>query len=130
MTLDAICKISFGVEMGSLAPSLPTIPFAKAFETTNEIVTARFVDPLWKLKRFLNVSSEATVVQSAKEIDDFVYNVICTRRIELKELQQSQNGDHLAHSKVAHSKVHYLCDIEIFTFLSTSSIHLSRLIFL
>ncbi|CAM6059923.1 unnamed protein product [Sphagnum tenellum] len=91
MTLDAICKISFGVEMGSLAPSLPTIPFAKAFETTNEIVTARFVDPLWKLKRFLNVSSEATVLQSAKEIDDFVYNVIRTRRIELKELQQSQN---------------------------------------
>ncbi|CAK9237866.1 unnamed protein product [Sphagnum troendelagicum] len=74
MTLDAICKISFGVEMGPFAPSLPTIPFAKAFKTTNEIVTACFVDPLWKLKRFLNVSSEATVVQSAKEIDDFVYN--------------------------------------------------------
>ncbi|KAH8952949.1 hypothetical protein BDL97_09G111900 [Sphagnum fallax] len=100
MTLDAICKISFGVEMGSLAPSLPTIPFAKAFKTTNEIVTTRFVDPLWKLKQFLNVSSEATVVQSAEEIDDFVYNVIHTRRSELNELQQSQNGDHLAHSKV------------------------------
>ncbi len=120
MTLDAICKISFGVEMGSLAPSLPTIRFAKALETTNEIVTTRFVDPLWKLKQFLNVSSEATVVQSAKEIDDFVYNVIRTRRIELKELQQSQNGDH-----VAHSKVHYLCNIEISTFLFASSIHLS-----
>jgi hypothetical protein len=117
MTLDAICKISFGVEMGSLAPSLPTIPFAKAFKTTKEIVTTRFVDPLWKLKQFLNVSSEATVVQSAKEIDDFVYNVIRTRRSELKELQQSQNGDHLAHSKV-----HYLCNIEISTFLFASRI--------
>jgi hypothetical protein len=66
------------------------------------------------------VSSEATVVQSAKEIDDFVYNVIRTRRIELKELQQSPNGDHLAHSKV-----HYLCNIEISTFLLASSIHVS-----
>jgi hypothetical protein len=120
MTLDAICKISFGVEMGPLTPSLPTILFAKAFETTNEIVTALFVDPLWKLKQVLNVSSEATVVQCAKEIDDLVYSVIRTRRIELKELHQSQNGDHLAHSKV-----HYLCNIEISTFLFASSIRLS-----
>jgi len=89
LTMDSICKISFGIEMGALEPSLPDIPFAKAFETTNEIVSHRFMDPWWKLKRFFKVGTEATVVKSAKEADDFTYNVIRTRRAELAAARRS-----------------------------------------
>ncbi|KAH8942501.1 hypothetical protein BDL97_14G103200 [Sphagnum fallax] len=89
LTMDSICKISFGIEMGALEPSLPDIPFAKAFETTNEIVSHRFMDPWWKLKRFFKVGTEATVVKSAKEVDDFTYNVIRTRRAELAAARRS-----------------------------------------
>jgi cytochrome P450 len=90
LTLDSICKTGFGIEMGTLEPSLPDIPFAKAFETTNEIVSHRFMDPWWKLKRFFQVGTQATVVQSTKEVDDFAYNVIRTGRAELAAARRSQ----------------------------------------
>ena len=32
MTLDSICKVGFGVEIGTLAPNLPDNHFAKAFD--------------------------------------------------------------------------------------------------
>lgn len=41
MTLDSICKVGFGVEIGTLAPNLPDNQFAKAFDTANIIVTYR-----------------------------------------------------------------------------------------
>jgi hypothetical protein len=66
MTLDSICKVGFGVEIGTLSPDLPENSFAQAFDATNIIVTLRFIDPLWRLKRFLHVGSEALLEQSIK----------------------------------------------------------------
>lgn len=85
MTLDSICKVGFGVEIGSLAPNLPENRFAKAFDTANIIVTLRFIDPLWKIKRFFNLGSEALLDKSIKIIDDFTYSVIATRKKEIEE---------------------------------------------
>ncbi|XP_071706679.1 cytochrome P450 704B1 [Rutidosis leptorrhynchoides] len=85
MTLDSICKVGFGVEIGTLAPNLPDNQFAKAFDAANIIVTLRFIDPLWKIKKFIRVGSEAVLDQSIKIIDDFTYSVIATRK---KEIQQ------------------------------------------
>ncbi|XVF85902.1 hypothetical protein PTKIN_Ptkin17bG0155200 [Pterospermum kingtungense] len=89
MTLDSICKVGFGVEIGTLAPNLPDNSFAKAFDTANIIVTLRFIDPLWKLKRFLSVGSEALLGKSIKAIDEFTYNVIKKRKAEIKETKES-----------------------------------------
>ena len=50
MTLDSICKVGFGVEIGTLAPNLPDNHFAQSFDNANIIVTLRFIDPLWKNK--------------------------------------------------------------------------------
>ncbi|KAK7851926.1 cytochrome p450 704b1 [Quercus suber] len=50
MTLDSICKVRFGVEIGTLGPNLPDNHFAQAFDNANIIVTLRFIDPLWKNK--------------------------------------------------------------------------------
>ncbi|KAM1960751.1 hypothetical protein FF2_020796 [Malus domestica] len=92
MTLDSICKVGFGVEIGTLAPNLPDNHFAKAFDTANIIVTLRFIDPLWRIKRYLNVGSEALLDKSIKTIDNFTYSVIQRRKAEIKESQQSSEN--------------------------------------
>uniref|UniRef100_A0A9I9CUG8 Cytochrome P450 704B1 n=1 Tax=Cucumis melo TaxID=3656 RepID=A0A9I9CUG8_CUCME len=99
MTLDSICKVGFGVEIGSLAPNLPENKFAKAFDTANMIVTLRFIDPLWKIKRFLNLGSEALLDKSIKIIDDFTYSVIATRK---KEIQEAQTTPTEPNNKIKH----------------------------
>jgi len=81
-TMDSIFKVTFGYEVGTLAPELPDTPFAGAFATTNEIASSRFMNPFWKLQRVLNVGSEATVAKSAKVVDDFIYGVIKARKTE------------------------------------------------
>lgn len=89
MTLDSICKVGFGVEIGSLAPNLPDNRFAQAFDTANIIVTLRFIDPLWKIKKFLNMGSEAQLDRSINIIDQFTYSVIRTRKAEIEEAKKN-----------------------------------------
>lgn len=97
MTLDSICKVGFGVEIGTLAPNLPENSFAQAFDTANIIVTLRFIDPLWKIKKFLNLGSEALLDKSIKTIDDFTYSVIKRRKAEIEEARNSnKNNDKVA----------------------------------
>jgi len=83
-TLDGICKVGLGVEVGTLSPSLPAVPFATHLDNANEAVMYRFFDPLWRLKQQLNVGYEAVLAHSVKVVDDFTYNVIRTRRAELQ----------------------------------------------
>ncbi|KAH9761804.1 cytochrome P450 704B1 [Citrus sinensis] len=92
MTLDSICKVGFGVEIGTLAPNLPDNRFAQAFDTANIIVTLRFIDPLWKIKRFLHLGSEALLDKSIKVIDDFTYSVIKRRKAEIQEARETSDG--------------------------------------
>ncbi|GAU39402.1 hypothetical protein TSUD_323500, partial [Trifolium subterraneum] len=89
MTLDSICKVGFGVEIGTLNPNSPNNNFAKAFDTANIIVTLRFIDPLWKIKKILNLGSEAQLEKSMKIIDDFTYSVIRTRKAEIDDAKKS-----------------------------------------
>lgn len=90
--MDSICKVGFGVEIGTLAPNLPENRFAKAFDAANIIVTLRFIDPLWKIKKFLNVGSEAILDQSIRTIDDFTYAVIRKRKAEIEETQKTEKS--------------------------------------
>ncbi|CAI0405967.1 unnamed protein product [Linum tenue] len=90
MTLDSICKVGFGVEIGTLAPDLPENQFAQAFDTANIIVTLRFIDPLWRIKKLFNAGSEALLDKSIKIINDFTYSVIRRRKAELEEAQMRQ----------------------------------------
>lgn len=90
MTLDSICKVGFGVEIGTLAPNLSENQFAKAFDSANITVTLRFIDPLWKMKKFLNVGSEAVLDHDIKIVDDFTYSVIRRRKAEIEELKDEK----------------------------------------
>uniref|UniRef100_A0A453E168 Cytochrome P450 n=1 Tax=Aegilops tauschii subsp. strangulata TaxID=200361 RepID=A0A453E168_AEGTS len=78
-TLDSIFKIGFGVNLGALSRSNSNqegAAFARAFDDASEQVLYRFLDPLWKAKRLLNILSEAAMKRSVRTIDDFVYAVI------------------------------------------------------
>lgn len=82
--LDSIFKVGFGVELNCLEGSNQEgNAFIKAFDDSNALVYWRYVDPLWTLKRFLNIGSEASLKKSIKVMDDFVYNLIRTKRKQL-----------------------------------------------
>ncbi|KAH9295605.1 hypothetical protein KI387_039193 [Taxus chinensis] len=89
MTLDSICKVGFGVEIGTLSLQMPDNPFASAFDTANIVVTLRFIDPLWRIKRFLRIGSEALLNQSIQTIDQFTYSMIHKRKTEIKQAKAS-----------------------------------------
>lgn len=99
-TLEGICKVGFGVEIGTLSESLPAVPFATNFDNANEAVTYRFFDPFWPLKQMFNIGNEAVLSRSVKVVDDFTYKVIKIRRAEM-DLATSEG----------HDKVCYLAEI-------------------
>ena len=63
--------------------------FMKAFDESNALIYWRYVDPFWRLKRFLNIGCEATLKRNVKIIDDFVHGVIKTRKAQLALQQES-----------------------------------------
>ncbi|KAI9182468.1 hypothetical protein LWI28_025683 [Acer negundo] len=90
-TLDSIFKVGFGVDLNCLdGSSKEGTEFMKAFDDSNALVYRRYVDPFWKLKRFLNIGTEASLKNNIKIIDDFVHKLISTKRNQLN-LQQYSN---------------------------------------
>ncbi|KAF3512178.1 hypothetical protein F2Q69_00002306 [Brassica cretica] len=62
----------------------------EGFDEGNVATSLRLIDPLWKLKRFLNIGSQARLKKSIATIDKFVYRLITTKR---KELGREQNTE-------------------------------------
>ncbi|GAV75694.1 p450 domain-containing protein [Cephalotus follicularis] len=90
-SLDSIFKVGFGVDLNCLnGSSKEGTEFMKAFDDSNALVYWRFVDPTWKLKKFLNIGSEASLNKNIEVIDDFVYELISTKR-KLISLQRDCN---------------------------------------
>ncbi|XP_044491821.1 cytochrome P450 704C1-like [Mangifera indica] len=86
--LDSIFKVGFGVDLNCLdGSSKEGTEFMKAFDEANALVCWRYVDPFWKLKRFLNIGSEASLKNNLKVIDEFVNKLIITKR-NILTLQQ------------------------------------------
>jgi len=81
-TLDSVFKIVLGVELDSMCGTYEEgIRFSNAFDEASAITSYRYVDIFWKIKRFLNIGSEAVLRNNMKVIDEFVYKVI-TSKIE------------------------------------------------
>ncbi|KAI4354918.1 hypothetical protein L6164_003743 [Bauhinia variegata] len=90
--LDSIFKVGFGVELNCLeGSSKEGSEFMKAFDESNALVYWRYVDPFWKIKRFLNIGCEATLKKNLKLINDFVNAVIKTKR-EILAIQENSDG--------------------------------------
>ena len=76
-TLDSIFKVGFGVELDSMSgTNIEGNEFTAAFHDSSAAVLYRYVDAFWKIKKFLNIGSEAEIKRSVKIVDDYVYKLI------------------------------------------------------
>lgn len=104
-TLDSIFKVGFGVELNCLeGTSQEGSEFMKAFDESNALVYWRYVDPLWKIKRFLNIGSEAALKNNVKFIDHFVNRVIDSKRRNLAMHQHHNDKEDILSRFVMESK--------------------------
>ncbi|XP_030517155.1 cytochrome P450 704C1-like [Rhodamnia argentea] len=93
-TLDSIFKVGFGVELNCLeGSSKEGAVFMKAFDEASALTSWRFVDPSWKLKRFLNIGSEAHLRKNIKLIDNFVHQLIRTKKNQLAEQREHNDKE-------------------------------------
>uniref|UniRef100_A0A7N0V0P7 Cytochrome P450 704C1 n=1 Tax=Kalanchoe fedtschenkoi TaxID=63787 RepID=A0A7N0V0P7_KALFE len=89
-TLDSIFKVGFGVDLNCLGErDAESTAFSVAFDELNALVYRRYVDPIWKIKRALNVGSESLIKKHMKVIDDFAYGVIKAKRQQMKSMRES-----------------------------------------
>ncbi|XVF33465.1 hypothetical protein REPUB_Repub17cG0170600 [Reevesia pubescens] len=94
----SIIEVGFGIDINCMERlSDEGKIFMKAFDDANELVFTRFYYPFWKLKRFLNIGSEADFKKNVKLVDNFIYNVLSTKK-ELLALKPDSNvkGDILS----------------------------------
>ena len=80
-TLDSIFKVGFGIELHCLEGlSQEGTAFMKALDESTALTYFRYIDPFWKLKRIFNLGSEASLKKYVKVLDDFVHQVISSKR--------------------------------------------------
>ncbi|KAL7612032.1 cytochrome P450 704C1 [Lactuca sativa] len=90
-TLDAMFEVGFGFELDTISGSNEAgNRFMEAFDASNGLVYWRFVDLLWKVKRYLNIGSEATLKEKIKIIDNFVYELIRNKREQMKNEERDK----------------------------------------
>lgn len=89
-TLDSIFQVAFGSELDSMCGSNEEgKKFADAFDTSSALILWRYVDIFWRLKKFLNIGSEAQLRENTKILDEFVNKLINTR---IQHLQTSDDN--------------------------------------
>lgn len=89
-TLDSIFEVGLGVDLKCVEGSNEAASaFSKAFDDSNESIVWRHLDPFWKLKRFLNIGSEASLKKNIKLIHNFVEELIIKKREQLEILQEN-----------------------------------------
>ncbi|KAG6528128.1 cytochrome P450 704C1-like [Zingiber officinale] len=98
-TMDSIFRIGFGVELNCLDDSGQSQggnEFAKSFDAANELLILRYINPLWKAMRCLNIGSEAKLRDKIKLVNEFVYRLISIRIEQASETGNEQNEDILS----------------------------------
>ena len=85
LTFDNICGLAFGREPQTLAPGLPENRFATAFDRATEASLQRFIFPevIWRVKKWLRLGMEVTLSRSLVHLDQYLSDVIETRKQEL-----------------------------------------------
>lgn len=83
-TLDSIFKVAFGVDLDNISgTSEEGKRFSNAFDDASAITLRRYVDIAWKIKKALNIGSEAKLKENIRLIDDFVYKLIQSKTEQL-----------------------------------------------
>lgn len=84
-TLDSIFKVGFGFDLDTLSGSDEVSNrFMTAFDDSNGITYWRYVDLLWRVKRYFNFGSEAILKKNIDVVDSFVFEWIEHKREQMK----------------------------------------------
>ncbi|KAL6126021.1 hypothetical protein ACLB2K_074072 [Fragaria x ananassa] len=74
LALDSIFQVAFGTALDNMCESSEEgKSFGDALDNSSALTLFRFVDVFWRIKKFLNVGSEALLRKNTKIVDDFVY---------------------------------------------------------
>ncbi|KAJ0661859.1 putative abieta-7,13-dien-18-ol hydroxylase [Helianthus annuus] len=85
-TLDSIFKVGFGFDLDTLSGlDEASNRFMKAFDESNSLTFWRFVDLLWKVKRYFSIGPEAELKKTIRMVDEFVYELIRNKREQMKD---------------------------------------------
>ncbi|XP_021725374.1 alkane hydroxylase MAH1-like [Chenopodium quinoa] len=86
-SLDTICTLVTGCDLGSLSIDWPHVPFANALDDAEEVILYRHFVPMsvWKFFRWLGVGNEKKYKKAWEILDDFVYKCITKKREEKKQ---------------------------------------------
>ncbi|XP_057952062.1 cytochrome P450 704C1-like [Malania oleifera] len=88
-TLDSIFKIILGVDLDSMCGTNEEGKrFYEAFDEANTRTMYRYVDIVWKIKKLLNIGSEALLRDKIKVVDEFVYKLIQSK---IEQVHNSQD---------------------------------------
>eukprot|EP01060_Flectonema_neradi_P039385 TRINITY_DN865_c0_g1_i3.p1 TRINITY_DN865_c0_g1~~TRINITY_DN865_c0_g1_i3.p1 ORF type:complete len:486 (+),score=124.15 TRINITY_DN865_c0_g1_i3:55-1512(+) len=78
-TFDSINEIAFGRSVNSLEGNEKDTQFCKAFDDSQATVFSRFINPLWKVMKFLNIGSERKLRGSLKTVNEYIKDVLTER---------------------------------------------------
>lgn len=90
-TLDAFAFLAFGEDLRSLET---TSAFATAFDVVQNLSNQRFYDPLFRLKRMLNVGTERVIATNLREMDTLVARIIARKQAEHNARGDAQASAH------------------------------------
>ncbi|KAI4303475.1 hypothetical protein MLD38_039098 [Melastoma candidum] len=91
-TLDSIFKVAFGVELDSMCGSdQEGAEFSAVFDDASACTLWRYVDVSWRVKKLLNIGSEAKLKKHVKVIDNFVYKLIRSKIELMKNLEDGSS---------------------------------------
>eukprot|EP00123_Amoebidium_parasiticum_P004168 comp15453_c0_seq1/m.12423 comp15453_c0_seq1/g.12423 ORF comp15453_c0_seq1/g.12423 comp15453_c0_seq1/m.12423 type:complete len:487 (-) comp15453_c0_seq1:853-2313(-) len=85
LTLDALCEIAYGKNIGALEQNGPG--FWAAFDEAQNLTVMRFLNPLWRFLAICGIGSEARLARAVKVIDDVGREII-----EEKRARNDQDG--------------------------------------
>lgn len=84
-TLDSIFQVAFGAELDSMCGSSEEgKSFSNAFDDASSMTLWRYVDLFWKLKKFLNIGSEAALKKKTQIINEFAFKLISNKIEQMK----------------------------------------------
>lgn len=87
LTLDSVFKVILGVDLDTISGTNEEgTKFSNAFDEASAITLYRYVDIFWRIKRFLNIGSEAALRNHIKVVDEFVYKIIKSKTEQVQNL--------------------------------------------
>ncbi|KAL3676483.1 hypothetical protein R1sor_026431 [Riccia sorocarpa] len=89
-SFESICKIGFGNDIGLLNRNLPKAPFVEDFDAASKLSVRRFIDPFWKITRFLSIGPEARLKKHIKNLRTFTRELVQTRIAEIAAHKQDK----------------------------------------